>query len=100
MRSHSPNRGEVILAVFTDPQNLSKQELVALVYDLQRENVALKQEVQRLIERLNPPKKKFFRLPLLTRRSKRPDLPGRLSNLLLLRRSPAHRPASPRPDHH
>jgi len=51
---------------------LSKQELVALVYDLQRENVALKQEVQRLIERLNPPKKKFFLFPLLTRRSKRP----------------------------
>ena len=58
--------------VVSDPQSLSKQDLVALVYDLQRQIHALQQENQRLLERLNPPKKKFFRLPLLNRRSKRP----------------------------
>ena len=51
---------------------MSKQDLVSLVYKLQRENAALRQEVQRLVDRLHPPKKPRFPFLSLARRPKPP----------------------------
>jgi len=60
------------LSVVTDLERLSRRELVALVYEQQREITQLKQEVQRLTERLHPPKRQPPRLAALLRRFKRP----------------------------
>jgi transposase len=60
------------LSVVPDPERLSRRELVALVYEQQREIAQLRQEVQRLTERLHPPKRQPPRLATLFRRFKRP----------------------------
>jgi transposase len=60
------------LSVVTDLERLSRRELVALVYEQQREITQLQQEVQRLTERLHPPKRQPPRLAALLRRFKRP----------------------------
>lgn len=60
------------MPVVTDLERLSKPELIALVYEQQRQIAQLTQEVQRLTERLHPPKKPRFHLPLWSRRAKRP----------------------------
>ena len=51
---------------------MSKRALVVLVYDQQREIVALKQEVQRLTERLHPPKRPPFSFAHVFHRAQRP----------------------------
>jgi transposase len=60
------------LPVVTDLERLSRAELITLVYEQQREIVQLKQEVQRLTERLHPSKRQPPRLAALLRRLKRP----------------------------
>lgn len=60
------------MPVVLDPDRLSRRELVALVYEQQREIAQLKQEVQRLTERLHPPKRQPTRLATLLRRLTRP----------------------------
>ena len=60
------------MPVVTDLEQLSKRALLALVYEQQQQIASLEQEVQRLTERLHPPKKPRFHLPLWSRRAKRP----------------------------
>ena len=55
----------------TDPERLSRRALIALVYEQQR-ITSLEQEVQRLTERLHPPKRQPPRLAALLHRLKRP----------------------------
>ena len=58
--------------VVTNLDHLAKAELVALIYELQRENASLKQAVQRLTERLHPPKRPLFSFAHVFHRAKRP----------------------------
>lgn len=60
------------MPVVTNLEQLSKAELIAFIYELQRENTTLKQEVQRLTERLHPPKRPPFRFAQVFHRAKRP----------------------------
>jgi len=60
------------LPVVTDLERWSKPELIALVYEQQRRIVSLEQEVQRLTERLHPPRRPPSRLAALVHRLKRP----------------------------
>ena len=55
-----------------DLKQLSKQELITLIYELKQEITTLKQENQRLTERLNPPKKPRAHFASFFRRAKRP----------------------------
>lgn len=56
-----------------DPERLSRQDLIVLVYELQREIARLTQENHRLLERLMPPPKRRVPFPALGRpRAKRP----------------------------
>ena len=59
------------MPVVTDLERLSRRELLALVYEQQR-ITSLEQEVQRLTERLHPPKRPPVRLARLLHRLKRP----------------------------
>ena len=60
------------MSVVTDLERLSRRALVALVYEQQRRITSLEQDVQRLTERLHPPKRPPFHLARLLRRLKRP----------------------------
>ena len=76
------------MSVVTDLERLAKPELIALVYEQQRRIASLEQEVQRLTERLHPPKRKPGRLAALIHRLKRsgqkPGHPG------MTRATPTH----------
>lgn len=67
---------------------MSKLELIALVYEQQHEIVRLQQEVQRLTERLHPPKRKGWRLSAVLRRAKRPG--QKAGHPGMTRMSPTH----------
>ena len=56
----------------TDLDRLSKGELIQMVLDQQRRIQSLEQEVQRLHDRLNPPRKSRFSLSVLRSRPKPP----------------------------
>jgi len=60
------------LPVLTNLEQCSKAELIRFIYELQRENATLKQDVQRLTDRLHPPKRPPSRLAALVHRLKRP----------------------------
>ena len=60
------------MPLITDLERLSRRALVALVYEQQQRIASLEQEVQRLTERLHPPKRPPLRLAALLRRLKRP----------------------------
>lgn len=60
------------LSVVADPARLSRRALIALVYEQQQRITSLEQEVQRLTERLHPPKRQPSRVAALVHRLKRP----------------------------
>lgn len=60
------------MAVIPDLELLSKRELIALIAEQQQRITSLEQEVQRLTERLHPPKRQPPRLAALLRRLTRP----------------------------
>lgn len=60
------------MPVVPDLERLSKPDLIALIYEQQQRITSLEHEVQRLTDRLHPPKRKPFHLAALGHRLKRP----------------------------
>ena len=60
------------MAIVTDLHQLSKGKLIQIVLDQQHKIQSLEQEIQRLNDRLYPPKKSRFHFPVFHRRSKSP----------------------------
>lgn len=60
------------MPVVTDLEQLSRRELIACIYELHGKIRQLEQENQRLVERLQPPKRQPLHLAALFRRLKRP----------------------------
>ena len=76
------------MAVIPDLESLSKHELIALIYAQQQRITSLEQEVHRLTERLQPPKRQLPRLAALLRRLKHPgQKPGHPG---MTRATPSH----------
>lgn len=60
------------MPVVTDLEQLSRRELIALVYEQRHRITSLEHEVQRLTECLHPPKRPPFRFAQVFHRAKRP----------------------------